>query len=36
MDKLGIECVVHQVEEYPERSRASALMTVQMVDFFEK
>jgi acetyl esterase len=36
MDKLGIECVVRQVEEYPERSMASAQMTVQMVDFFEK
>ncbi len=36
MDKLGIECVVHQVEEYPERDKASAQMTVQMVEFFEK
>ena len=36
MDKLGIECVVHQVAEYPERTKASAQMTVQMVDFFEK
>jgi hypothetical protein len=36
MDKLGIECVVHQEEEYPERDKASAQMTVQMVDFFEK
>ena len=36
MDKLGIECVVHQVEEYPDPAKASGQMTVQMVDFFEK
>ncbi len=36
MDKLGIECVVHQVEDYPDRSKATVQMTVQMVEFFEK
>ena len=36
MDKLGIECVVHQEAEYPEPGKANARMTVQMVDFFEK
>jgi len=36
MDKLGIECVVHQNEEYPEPTKATAQMTVQMVEFFEK
>jgi hypothetical protein len=36
MDKLGIECVVHQAAEYPDPGKANARMTVQMVDFFEK
>jgi uncharacterized protein YggU (UPF0235/DUF167 family) len=36
MDKLGIECVVHQVSEYPEANRANAQANAQMVEFFAK
>lgn len=35
MDKLGIECVVHQSAEYPE-GKAKGQPTLQMVEFFEK
>jgi hypothetical protein len=36
MDKLGIECVVHQLSEYPEAGKANAQANVQMVEFFQK
>jgi hypothetical protein len=35
MDALGIECVVHQVTEYPE-AKSGAESDAKMVQFFEK